>query len=67
MQRYEYKFLRLGEGWLSVKREALNSYQSEVERHAQEGWRLIQVFSPGIAPYGAAKFYELIFERPVTS
>lgn len=65
MQRFEYKFVRLGEGWISVKREGRDSYQQVVHDHARQGWRLIQVFAPGIGGYGAAKFYELIFERPV--
>jgi hypothetical protein len=42
VDRYEYKFERLG-----------------------EGWRPVQVFAPGTGGYGAAKYYELIFERRV--
>ena len=64
-QRYEYKFVRLGEGWLSARREAGASYQEQIHLHAREGWRLVQVFAPGIGAYGAAKYYELILERPV--
>ncbi|MCB1127394.1 MAG: DUF4177 domain-containing protein [Verrucomicrobiae bacterium] len=63
--RYEYKFVRLGEGWLGVKRAARLDYQDEVHRHAREGWRLVQIFAPGTGGYGMAKYYELIFERPV--
>jgi hypothetical protein len=25
--------------------------------------RLVQIFAPGIAAFGAAKYYELVFER----
>ncbi|MGV3531862.1 MAG: DUF4177 domain-containing protein [Chthoniobacteraceae bacterium] len=32
-----------------------------------EGWRLVQVFTPGTGVYGASKYYELIFERPAES
>ncbi|HEX7705805.1 MAG TPA: DUF4177 domain-containing protein [Thermoanaerobaculia bacterium] len=64
-QRYEYKFVRLGEGWLSVTKEAKTSYQTIIAEHAREGWRLVQVFAPGTGSYGAAKYYELILERPV--
>jgi hypothetical protein len=39
------------------------AYQSVVHEHAQQGWRLVQVFAPGTAIYGTAKYYELIFER----
>lgn len=62
-QRYEYKFVRLGEGWISAKRSACQDYQRVVDEHAREGWRLVQIFAPGIGLYGAAKFFEAIFER----
>jgi len=62
-QKYEYLFVRLGEGILGVKRDARQNYQEEVHKHAREGWRLIQIFAPGTGGYGAAKYYELIFER----
>lgn len=64
-QRYEYEFVRLGEGWLGVRRSAKTSYRDVIVERARKGWRLVQVFAPGVATYGAAKFYELIFERPV--
>jgi hypothetical protein len=64
--RYEYKFVRLGEGWWGVRREGRDRYQEVVHQHAREGWRLVQVFAPPIAGYGSAKYYEAIFERPVS-
>ncbi len=64
-QRFEYKFVRIGEGWLGVRKSAVNEYQKVVHQHAAEGWRLVQVFAPGTGVYGSAKHYELIFERPV--
>ncbi|MCG3197630.1 MAG: DUF4177 domain-containing protein [Candidatus Omnitrophica bacterium] len=63
--RYEYKFVRLGEGYVGVRKAALENYQSTVHEHARDGWRLVQIFAPGIAVYGAAKFFELIFEREI--
>ncbi len=64
---YEYKFVRLGQYWGSalfgVRDKARDSYQDIVREHALGGWRLVQVFAPGIAAFGAAKYYELIFER----
>ncbi len=62
-QKYDYKFVRLGEGLLSVRRAAREQYQQIVAEHAREGWRLVQIFAPGIGGYGAAKYYELVFER----
>ena len=68
-QNYEYKFIRLGEGLLSVKKEAQLNYQKEIEEHARDGWRLVQIFAPPIggAGSGTAKFYEIILERPKLS
>jgi hypothetical protein len=64
---YEYKFVRLGQYWASgffgVRGKAQVSYKDVVHEHARDGWRLVQIFAPGIAAFGAAKYYELIFER----
>jgi len=62
-QRYEYKFVRVGEGIMMVRKAGRESYQRIIQEHAVEGWRLVQVFAPGIGGYGAAKYYEMIFER----
>jgi Domain of unknown function (DUF4177) len=66
-QQYEYKFVRLGEGWWSVRRAAGKDYQEEVHKHARDGWRLVQVFAPCISAGGVAKYYELILEREVSN
>jgi hypothetical protein len=64
---YEYKFVRLGEyrgsAWFGVSDKARNAYEDVVHEHARDGWRLVQIFAPGVAAFGAAKYYELIFER----
>lgn len=66
-QRYEYKFVRLGEyagsALFGVSDKARNAYEDVVREHARDGWRLVQIFAPGVAVFGAAKYYELIFER----
>lgn len=68
-QRYEYKFVRLGESrgsaLFGVQDRARKTYEAAIEEHARDGWRLVQVFAPGVAAFGAAKYYELIFERKV--
>lgn len=61
--KYEYKFVRLGQGIMSVRRVARDRYQEVVHDHARDGWRLVQIFAPGVGVYGAAKYYELVFER----
>ncbi|MBN1316833.1 MAG: DUF4177 domain-containing protein [Anaerolineales bacterium] len=60
---YEYKFVRLGEGLLWPKNSAEDTYQQVVHQHSSEGWRLVQIFSPGIGINGLSRYYELIFER----
>ena len=66
-QKYEYKFVRLGEGYLGVKKSARDQYQQTINEHAAEGWRLVQIFAPGLGGYGTPKYFELIFEREVNS
>lgn len=64
---FEYKFVRTGEGKTSAlfgpQEKARNAYEAVVHEHARDGWRLVQIFAPGVAAFGAAKYYELIFER----
>jgi hypothetical protein len=66
-QRFEYKFVRLGEyrasALFGVKDQARKTYVDAVQEQARDGWRLVQIFAPGVAAFGAAKYYELIFER----
>ena len=61
-QKYEYKFVRLTWGWFSRRK---TNYREKVDEYAREGWRLVQVFSPGIGIYGTSRFFELILEREV--
>jgi Domain of unknown function (DUF4177) len=64
---YQYKFVRLGNNrgsvWFGVSDKVRNAYEDVVHEHARDGWRLVQIFAPGVAAFGAAKYYELIFER----
>jgi Domain of unknown function (DUF4177) len=69
-QTYEYKFVRIGEyagsALFGVRDKDRNDYEHVVHEHARDGWRLIQIFAPGVAAFGAARYYEFIFERPVS-
>lgn len=70
MQRYEYKFVRLEQkkNWLvgeMPSKSALTKYAEQVAKHAKQGWRLVQIFTPPMGPHGLASYYELILERPV--
>jgi len=64
---FEYTFIRIGESRLSAlfgpQEKARKTYEAIVHDHARDGWRLVQIFAPGVAAFGAAKYYELIFER----
>ena len=64
---FEYKFVRLGEysgsALFGVHDKARNTYEAVVHEHARDGWQLVQIFAPGVAAFGAARYYELIFER----
>jgi len=46
-----------------VQDRARKTYETVIQEHAHDGWRLVQVFAPGVAALGAAKYYELILER----
>jgi hypothetical protein len=65
-QKHEYKFVRLGEGWLTVGKEAKETYQETIRQHAVDGWRLVQIFAPGIGGGGTPNYYEIILEREVS-
>ena len=62
-RHYEYKFIRLGEGFLGVRKAGKEGYQDAIQQHAREGWRLVQIFAPGIGANGAPKYYEIVLER----
>ena len=66
-QRFEYKFVRLGEGWLGIRKTAVETYQPLVHQHAAAGWRLVQIFAPGNGFHGHPTYYEMIFERPLST
>jgi hypothetical protein len=48
---------------LCVHKSGRDEYQEAVDKYARDGWRLVQIFAPGIGGYGAAKYYELVLER----
>ena len=66
---YEYKFVRIGDykgsAMFGVQDRVRNAYEPLVHEHARDGWRLVQIFAPGTAAFGAARYFELIFEREV--
>lgn len=63
-QQYEYEFERVKilKGFILTR--FTDAYKPVIERRAQEGWRLVQIFAPSVGPYGSTPFAELVFERP---
>jgi len=47
------------------KLEPKDDYQTMVNEHAREGWRLMQVLTPPTAGYGTIGYYEFVFERQI--
>jgi len=70
-REFEYRFVRLGENQVSAlfgpQTKARRNYEDVVHEQARDGWRVVQIFAPGVAAFGAAKYYELIFEREVAA
>lgn len=66
-QRYEYKFVRLGEGWLGARKAAMHNYQEVIHEYTREGWRLVQIFAPSFGAYGVSKYVEIVLEKEVGS
>ncbi len=62
-QKYEYKFIRLAKGFIWVKSAANKTHQHVINEYSENGWRLVQIFTPSLGLYGVSRFYELIFER----
>ena len=61
---YEYKFVKIGlkTGFKELKPK--EDYHEVIDSLSKEGWRLVQVFAPPTSGFGAANYFELIFERP---
>lgn len=58
---FEYTFVTSPVKWEGSKIDP-TGYRETVTRHAEEGWRLVQVFVQ--VPAAVPSQYELIFERP---
>jgi hypothetical protein len=61
MKEYKFRTIQLS-FW---GRRPTEDYKEIIRENVKEGWNLVQIFAPAIDGYGAAKFYELIFEREI--
>jgi len=60
----EYKFEKIGlSGIKGVSSKPKQDYQEVIRANAEEGWELVQIFSPGTSAYGSASYIEIIFTR----
>ncbi len=67
-QEFEYKFVRVeGSTFIGSMKKPEQEYQAIIHDHAKKGWRLVQIFSPGIGSYGSATYYEIVLERRVNN
>lgn len=59
---YEYKIIKINLGGIfnAVPKE---EYTKVIAEYASQGWRLVQIFAPGVANNGLPKYYDVIFER----
>ena len=57
----EYKFVKLEPSFFSGNFKG--DYREIINEHAREGWRLVQIFAPGIGVAGKASYFEIIFEK----
>jgi len=59
---FEYKFIRIKVSFWSKPKE---DHHKVIAENTKKGWRLVQIFAPGIGGYGVAKYFELIFEKRI--
>ncbi|KAA6443620.1 DUF4177 domain-containing protein [Bacillus atrophaeus] len=59
MKKYEFVRVELS----SMRRRPKEDYQEIIHEYAKQGWKLVQIFAPSIDSYGAAAYFEIIFEK----
>ena len=57
-KKYEYKFERIGKGFLVFKSEAERTYQNVIAEYAENGWRLVQIFSPSLGIWVLSRYFD---------
>ncbi|KYC99617.1 hypothetical protein B425_1945 [Bacillus amyloliquefaciens] len=61
--RKEYEFVKVELS--TMRRRPKEDYREIIHQYAERGWRLVQIFAPSIDGYGAAAYFEIIFERDI--
>ncbi len=64
---YEYEFVKIYIRYraFAMTQKLPEDYHEVIEKHAKEGWRLVQIFAPPIKGYGIADYFEMIFEKEI--
>ena len=63
---YEYKFTRIKtDRAFLFERKPEENYYEIIREHANNGWRLVQIFAPTVSVIdgGTSSYFELIFEK----
>ena len=63
---FEYKFVKVELKQHILESKSKEDYQAIITNYAKEGWRFVQIFAPSTKGYGAAAYFELIFEKPIS-
>jgi Domain of unknown function (DUF4177) len=61
---YEYKIIKIELGGV-FKANPKEDYTKIIAEYASQGWRLVQIFAPGLANNGAPVYFDVIFEREI--
>lgn len=62
---YQYEFVRVELKTKFFTKKPKEDYQDIIKTYADKGWRFKQIFAPAIQGYGAAHYFELIFEKEI--
>jgi hypothetical protein len=62
---YIYEFVKVDLKSGFMKSSPKEDYHVVIDSYAADGWRFNQIFAPAISGYGAAPYFELIFEKEV--
>ena len=63
MKKYEYQRINVEIKTGFFDNKLKDDYFDIIQHEAALGWRLVEIFSPGVGSYGASCWADLIFER----
>ncbi|MGC4020288.1 MAG: DUF4177 domain-containing protein [Muricomes sp.] len=60
---YVYKYVKVNLSKGMPPKKPNEDYHEIIDKHAKEGWRMVQIFAPVVDVGPFAAYYEIIFER----